>query len=157
MISTSALAADTTTTSTTTGDLSTNVKYHVDESYSWSIHSDIDFDKNKAGAESTVNVTADNGVKINKNVIGDGKKLSIKIKDDQAFEIKNGSTTLTYKVYNSENASGTALKNGDEVVSAVAGTNEASTAMTFVLTTNTTEVAGDYTGTIAYTASIVDK
>lgn len=146
------LAADTPKTTD-----STTLKYYVTQEYEWSIHTEIDFGTDKAGTESTVNKDADNGVKITKNIIPDGKKLSIKIDPKQEFTIANGNTKLNYKVYNANAATGNELTKGAEVVSADAGTNTASTAMTFVLSTNTTEVAGNYTGTITYTASIEEK
>lgn len=98
---------------TTTCD--TNVKYEVTEAYEWTIHSEIDFDKDK-GVNTSVEKTG-NKVSVSKNVIPDGKKLNI-----------------------------------------AAGTNTGSKDLTFTLKTGngTAEVAGKYSGTVTYTASVVN-
>lgn len=60
-------------------------------------------------------------------------------------------------MFNAANASGAKLAPSAEVMSVNAGTNTGSTPLTFKLATTdgTAEVAGDYSGTIAYVASIV--
>lgn len=134
---------------------SADVLYQVAEGYTWTIHSLVDFGDSK-GTENHSTVTKKDAIKVTRNVIPDGKKLSIKLDGDQNdYQVTNGGTKLSYTVAN--DASGTNLISGsDEVMSVAAGTNTGSTDMQFKLetTSGTAEVAGDYTGTIAYIASI---
>lgn len=141
-------AADTTST--------TQVKYAVTGGYTWSVPSEIDFGSDK-GTNATSVVKADEKVAVTKNVIEDGKTLTITAKgsgDDGAFQVKNGNTKLGYtvKVDDSEQV----LTVGGEVLSVPAGTNTKDAALTFTLstTTGTAEVAGTYSGTVTYTASV---
>lgn len=134
----------------------TQVEYEVTQGYEWTIHSDIDFGKDK-GVSATVE-KGNNIVSVSKNIIPDGKTLKITVKGsgtDGAYEIKNGNTTLNYKIKVGESE----IATGGDVMNVGAGTNSASKDLTFVLTTGngTAEVAGSYTGTVTYTASIVDK
>lgn len=130
--------------------------YQVAEGYTWTIHSLVDFGDSK-GINNTSTVTKDNAIKVTRNVIPDGKKLSITLKGDNDYKVHNGNTALTYEVFNAANASGAKLAPSAEVMSVNAGTNTGSTPLTFKLATTdgTAEVAGDYSGTIAYVASIV--
>lgn len=137
---------------TTTG--MTDVKYAVTESYEWTIHSEIDFGEN-AGVNKSVEKTG-NTVSVTKNIIPDGTKLQITVAGsgtDGAFEIKNGSTPLTYTVKKGDNG----ISSGGSVLDVSAGTNAADAALTFTLSTTTkgAEVAGDYKGTVTYTATVV--
>lgn len=132
--------------------------YQVAEGYTWTIHSLVDFGDSK-GTGNTSTVTKDKAIKVTRNVIPDGKKLSITLKGDNDYQVHNGNTALDYKVYNAMDASGTELAPNAEVMFVNAGTNTGDTPLTFKLstTTGTAEVAGDYTGTIAYVASIVNQ
>ena len=134
----------------------TQVKYEVTQGYEWTIHSDIDFGNDK-GVNTTVKKD-NNIVAVNKNIIPDGKTLKITVKGSGtagAYEIKNGNTTLNYTIKDGESE----IATGGDVMNVGAGTNSDSKDLTFVLTTGngTAEVAGNYTGTVTYTASIVDK
>lgn len=175
MVSTSALAANAgisgTSANNTTG--TTTVKYAVTEGYTWSVPSEIDFSKDGGAESKTVNGTATNNeeskVSVSKNVITEGKKLKITAKgsgSNGAFTIKNitdaqnstyGSEELTYTIKVGE--SQTALVADGEVLTVAAGTNTANAALAFTLTTTnkSAEVAGNYSGTVTYTASIVNQ
>lgn len=145
----------------TTG--TTQVKYAVTEGYEWSIPTMIDFDKDKGvGSTSVVEASAEWGdeqkVKVTKNVIADGSQLSITAKGsgaDGAFSVKNGSTVLNYKV-EKPGATATEIAVGGEVLGIPAGTNAGEQALRFTLATSTgtAEVAGNYVGTVTFTADI---
>lgn len=136
----------------------TDVKYLVEDSYAWSIHSEIDFGKN-AGVSTNV-VKEGNKVNVTKNVIQEGKKLNIKVAgsgDQGAFTITNGGgEVLTYHA-NNGGADDIAV-NGD-VLNVNSGTDTGETTMKFTLdtTTKAAEVAGHYNGTLTYTASIINQ
>ena len=137
---------------------STTLTYKVTESYTWTIHSAIDFG-NDAGIKKTV-AKGSNSVAVTKCVLAEGHTLHISIKGSgtsNAFTINNGgSEILNYTVVSS--AIGTsALTSGADVLTNASGAANASTAMTFTLATTTTrpqEVAGTYSGTVTYTAAI---
>lgn len=135
---------------------SADVLYQVAEGYTWTIHSLVDFGDSK-GINNTSTVSKDAGVKVTRNVIPDGKKLSITLKDGNDYKVHNGNTELGYTVTSSA-AGEEALSAKAEVLSVAAGTNTGDTKMTFKLSTanDGSEVAGDYKGTIGYVASIVD-
>lgn len=134
---------------------STTAKYAVTEGYTWTIHDEVDFGSDK-GVNSTSTVDKAEGIKVTKNVIGDGKALSIKLASANDYKVKNGAAELGYTV--SKDAGATTLDAEAEVLKVAAGTNEATQALEFKLSTTTgaAEVAGNYSGTIGYTASIVD-
>ena len=147
------MAAEVSGTSAQDTTVSTDVKYAVTEGYTWSIHSEINFG-NDVGVNKTVEKTG-NTVSVTKNIIPDGKTLKITVKGsgtDGAYEIKNGSTALTYTIKAGE----TEITTGGDVLNVAAGTNTGSKDLTFTLstTTGTAEVAGSYAGTVTYTASI---
>lgn len=132
----------------------TTVKYAVTEGYEWTIHSEINFDKD-AGAGAKTVVKEGNQVNVSKNVIPDGKTLNIAVKgsgNNGEFEIANGNTKLNYTIKDGT----TNIVAGGDVLNLAAGTNTGSKDLTFTLTTTdkTAEVAGNYTGTVTYTASI---
>lgn len=139
---------------------STTLKYEVTSHYTWEIHTDIDFGKDK-GVNTTVDGTAKTGeqkVKVTENVIEEGKKLHITAAGSGAgkeFSVSNGSNTvLNYAVKSEEKA---VAVDGD-VLDVNAGTNAGETKMSFKLSTtkDTAEKAGTYNGTITYSASVVD-
>lgn len=164
MVSTTAFAADVTGTTNSTS-ASTDVKYEVNQGYTWSIHSEIDFGKD-AGTSKTVE-KANNTVSVSNNIIPEGKKLQITVKGNNGgsdtastgngeFAILSGSNTrLTYTIKSGE----TNFSSGDSILDVNAGTNTDSKALTFTLSTTTgaAEVAGSYTGKVIYTANIVDQ
>lgn len=158
MVATTAHAADDVNgTSAEPTTASAHVTYNVTEGYTWNIHSDINFDKD-AGAKGKTVVKQNNVVSVTKNVIKEGKKLHITAKgsgEKDAFTINNGgSEVLNYTVTNG----GTTIEPNGLVMDVVAGTDKDNKDLTFTLTTTNkaAEVAGEYSGTVTYTASIVD-
>ena len=141
---------------------STALHYEVGSHYTWAIHTAIDFGSDK-GINKTVNGAVTDGsdqkVKVTENVIEEGKKLHITAAGSgtaKAFSVTNGSNTvLNYAVKSGDKA---VAVDGD-VLDVNAGTNTGETAMDFKLstTTETAEKAGTYTGTITYSASVVDQ
>lgn len=138
-----AFAADQTDTK------STDVKYEVAQGYEWTIHSEVDFTNGATVSDQTVSVT--------KNVIPNGKQLQIAVKgsgDSSAFSIKSTEgAVLNYAV---KNGSSDVSPNGT-VLTVAAGTSAGSVPLTFVLTKDSVEKAGNYTGTVTYTASIENQ
>lgn len=145
----------------TTG--TTQVKYAVTEGYEWSIPTMVDFDKDKGvNSTSVVEASSEYGdtqkVKVTKNIIGDGKTLSIIAEGSGAggsFSVKSGSTVLNYKI-EKPGAVATEIGVGGEVLGVPAGTNEADQTLRFTLSTSngTAEIAGKYTGTVTFTADV---
>lgn len=163
MVSTSALAATGSADKETTSE-ETTVKYAVTEGYEWTIHSEIDFGADKGANSTEVKGTSSDGnkVEVTKNVIPNGKKLKITVAgsgDSNAFTIKNNDgVTLDYTVNNGDTGASDLIPGG-EVLSVAAGTNNGEKTMVFTLTTGagTAEVAGSYSGTVTYTAEVVNQ
>lgn len=143
----------------------TTVKYSVTESYTWSVPSEIDFTAN-----DTVTANAENGnpqkVMVTKNVIGVGKKLQITAKGsgtNDAFSIvsKNDSASANKEqvLYYSIMVEGSSskLEVGKTILEVNAGKDTDSKALTFTLEKDTVEQAGDYNGTVTYTAAVVNQ
>lgn len=148
------LAADNKTTDTTT------VKYSVEESYTWSVPSEIEF----TSTSDTVIANADSGntqkVKVTKNVIAENKKLQIKAAGSGtsgAFTIQTNEAVriLPYSI-KVGNAVDNLAVNG-VVLEVNAGTNTGVADLTFTLTKDSVEQAGDYNGTVTYTAVVVSQ
>ncbi len=145
-----------------------NVKYEVATTYTWSIHADIDFGKT-AGVDKDVERTT-NTVEVTANTIPENMKLKITVEgsgeaDDthanhKKFTIKNeltgntGTEILEYKVTKDT----TEINPGDTVLEVASGTATDSTTLKYTLhtTKKTAEVAGTYTGTVTYTAEVVN-
>lgn len=148
----------------------TEVKYTVSESYTWSVPSEIDFTKNETVTTSGTTGNTQN-VQVTKSVITPGKKLQIKINessvtaDKGGFGIKttgvNGKiVTLAYEVKAKEGAGDNYTKTlnvGDSVLEVKAGDDTGMTELQFTLKKADIEQAGTYTGTLTYTASVVDQ
>ena len=143
------------------GSQSTTLHYQVGSHYTWEIHSDIDFGKDK-GVKQVVNGEVKKGeqkVKVTENVIEEGKKLHITAAGsgaDKAFTITNGhNTVLGYAVKSGDKT----VAVGGDVLDVNAGTNTGETAMDFKLstTTDTAEKAGTYTGQITYSSSVINQ
>lgn len=136
---------------------STEVKYQVEEAYEWSIHPEINFGKN-AGSNTSVQ-SSGNLIKVTKNVVTEDHKLRITVSGsgkDNVFSISNGkSEILNYTVNNGSKD----LNPGDSVIELDAGTNDGIASLSFTLNTTkkAAEVAGNYSGQVTYTASIVNK
>ncbi len=133
-----------------------DVKYEVTEGYEWRIHGTVDFDKDK-GVNTTVSQDADQTVAVTKNVIAENSHVNIKVAGsgtDGAFTITNGGTEVLSYV---TKAGGAEVATGGDVLNVEAGTNSGEVAMHFDLKTTDkdAEVAGQYNGTLTYTASIV--
>lgn len=178
--------SDTTdTTRTTQGQ--TVVKYEVHESYIWSIPSEINFGSDQgAGKHIYVNPDPDrltpgdpeaigkedtaSVIKVDKNVIPSGTKLVVTAEgsgdpDDNGkrmFTMANAQgDELSYAI----DASGTRLGIGSgtyEVLSLEAGENTKSVDLTFSMVTtgghrNGAEFAGEYKGTVTFTATVENK
>lgn len=142
------ISAETSQPSSSGESGTTQVKYNVASSFTWEIHTDIDFGKN-AGVNQTVNKTAELsddsllGVRVNSNVIPDSTKLVISMDSNNTFKVVNGNTSLSYTV--SKTSGGDALEASDSILEVPAGTNTGSQALYFELdTTNggSSEVAG---------------
>lgn len=145
----------------------TGIAYTVTETYSWTVHSLVDFGDNK-GSNTHSTVSKENAVVVTKNVIRNGYTLKISLSDDNSFKVSTEQgNTLDYRVYNKqwENdiipTSAVPLGIGDTVLTVPAGVNSAKFPLTFDLTTafgtNAAEVAGDYVGVIRYKAEVVHQ
>ncbi len=134
---------------------STTVNYTVEEAYTWSVPSEVTFTAGEGGNVVTADGEDTNPqkVKVENNVIANTKKLQIALGSNQTFKIisKEGAA-LSYKV--TKNSSD--LRSDSVVLEVVAGTNTGEQALTFTLTKDEVEKAGTYTGTLSYTASVVD-
>ena len=137
----------------------TNVKYVVQESYTWSVPTEITFTSNNTEITTSETAGASQNVQVTKNVIPNNKKLVISVTNTD-YKIKtNDGASLNYKV---------SVKGTDEqyieltgekkdVLSVDAGTNTGSATLKFNLTKDSTEKAGTYTGTVSYTSALKDK
>ena len=145
----------------------TTVKYTVTESYTWSVPSEIDFTENVTVKTSGTSGKTQN-VYVSKNVIEPGKKLQITVNSktvasDGGFGIEttganNKSVTLPYAINIREGENYTkALNIGGTVLEVKAGTDTGTAELQFTLTKATIEQAGEYKGTLTYTASVVDQ
>lgn len=153
---------------------STTVKYEVGSSYTWTVPAVINFGSNE-GVNQTVIGEAEtaNGDKVNDgskvtvsdNVIGVGEQLEITAAgsgENQGFVIIAKNTTnnttekLNYTVKVAENQEN--LKANGTVLTVPAGQKSADAKLTFTLTTKKdgSEIAGNYEGTVTYTAAVVD-
>lgn len=136
----------------------TEVKYLVEDSYKWSIHSEIDFGKN-AGINQHV-AKEGNKVEVTENIIPEGKKLNIKVAgsgEEGAFTITNGGTEVL--AYHANNGGSDDIAVNGDVLNVNSGVNTGETTMKFTLdtTTKAAEVAGHYNGNLTYTASIINQ
>ncbi len=168
--------------SKTAGPSTTQVKYEVTEAYEWTVPALIDFGENAGpNAKRVVNTTLEkngantpstgtNGtapkVIVTKNVITDGKSLKITLAptgSSTAFSVKNTEgVELTYAVTVTKTKIGTvdATPNKEinttdkQILEVKAGTNTAEAELKFELSTtsDTSEKAGTYTGTVQFTA-----
>ena len=134
-----ALAAEGTTPDTK----STTVKYTVEQSYEWSVPSDVTF----AGNADSKTPEA---VKVTNNVIPNGMSLYINLGTDP-FEIMSGIDQRTYTV---TDPSGKQLAPGANVLAVPSGKSRDEKALTFNLDRLPVEKAGTYTGTLTYEAKI---
>lgn len=162
-------AEDKVVNSTTHTDLkdsaTVEVKYEVATTYTWTIHTDIDFGKT-AGVDKDVERET-NTVEVKANTIPEKMKLKITIEgsgeadasheNHKKFTIKNGATgteVLGYKVTKDT----TEINPGDTVLEVKSGTSTGSATLKYTLhtTTKNAEVAGEYKGTVTYTSEVVN-
>ena len=134
---------------------STDVKYDVETSYTWTVPSEIDFTGN-----ATVTTSGESGktqnVCVTKNVIPETKKLHIIVSSSTKFTITSAEGKIlnyTVKVDDSDQA----LTAGGTVLDVNAGTSTGNAVLKFELTKDNVERAGNYTGTVAYESSVVTK
>lgn len=123
----------------------TTINYTVTEQYTWAAPATITFTSSGTAQSGTINVT--------KNVIGAGKKLTIKIDASEDFLLKDtadNDNTRTYKI----KKAGTALTAGGTVLEVPAGTNTASQALSFELDAVSVEKAGTYKGTANFVSTV---
>lgn len=155
---------NTTTHPTLTDSQTVKVKYNVATTYTWSIHTDIDFGK-AAGVDKDVE-RENNTVEVKANTIPEGCKLKITVEgsgeedtshgNHKKFTIKNGTKgteVLGYKVTKEDT---TEINPGDTVLEVKSGTNTGSTTLKYTLhtTTKDAEVAGDYNGAVTYISEL---
>lgn len=141
------------------------LEYTVDETYEWSIHKGIDFGAN-AGVNQSIDKDTDkengkNTVAVTKNVLREGKKLHITLKGSgtgDAFTIQNGAAGKEVLSYAVTGIAAGAIDVNGIVLDVASGTNTGSDTLIFTLSTTnkTAEVAGEYTGSVTYTAAVVD-
>lgn len=162
-------AADQVVNSTTHSDLkdsaTVDVKYDVATTYTWTIHTEINFG-NSAGVDKDVERNS-NTVEVKANIIPEKMKLKITVEgsgeqdtsyeNHKKFTIKNGDAgteILGYKV----TKDATEINPGGTVLEVNSGTNTGSTTLKYTLhtTTKNAEVAGEYRGTVTYTSEIVN-
>lgn len=154
MMGMNVFAADENTTNGTT-----NVKYVVQESYTWSVPTEITF--TSANTEITTSGTTGvtQNVQVTKNIIPNKKKLVISVTNNDYKIQTNDGASLNYKV----SVKGTGDQYNEltsakkDVLSVDAGTNTGSATLKFVLTKDSVEKAGTYTGTVSYTSALADK
>lgn len=143
----------------------TNITYAVEEAYSWTIHSLVDFGDSRGANNSSV-VSKENAVVITKNIISSKHHLVISLDPANTLCVKtSGGASLRYEVFNNKWESNAIpsdavpLAAGSTVLTVPSGTNTSSTSMTFRLYTakgeNAAEIAGDYTGVLTYKAEVV--
>lgn len=155
-----------TDTSSTQKSRSTIVKYTVNSSYEWTIHTQVDL--------GTDGKKANNEVHVVHNVISEGKKLKITVAgqgENGEFQIKdnngNGTVVRTYTVKSNQGDSA----NDDSkiaittkvtpVLEVTSGTDAAFAKVDFAMegvnsSNNESEKAGNYQGNVTYTADIVN-
>lgn len=165
-------AADKVVNSTTHHDLkdsaTVNLEYRVATTYTWAIHTDIDFG-DAAGVDKDVERNS-NTVEVKANTIPEKTKLKITVEgsgeqdasyaNHKKFTITNdvtGSTGTEVLGYKVAKADATEINPGDTVLEVLSGTKTGSTNLTYTLhtTKKTAEVAGTYKGTVTYTSEIV--
>lgn len=161
----SAMAADIIDKTEDTENGKTTVTYSVTQTYTWSVPTAITFQNNTGSTITAVadgEAGADNQkVMVTKNVIPAGKKLQISAAgggNEKKFIIASDEgKELAYTLKagtNEESASD--VNSGGVVLSVDAGTNVGSAVLVFTLTKDGIERAGNYSGTVIYTASITD-
>lgn len=135
---------------------STTVTYEVQQGYEWSVPTEIKFtaDSDSVTTSGTTGATQD--VQVTKNVIPNGKNLVISVTNTDFKIATTDGASLNYKVsVKGTDGQFTELKNGNlNVLSVAAGTNTGSATLKFDLTKDSVEKAGNYSGTVSYSAAV---
>ena len=137
----------------------TNVKYTVQQSYMWSVPTEITFTSDNTEITTSGTTGATQDVQVTQNIIPNNKKLVISVtNNDYKIQTTDGAS-LNYKVSvkgtgNQYNELTSAKK---DVLSVNAGTNTGSATLKFELTKDSVEKAGTYIGTVSYTSALADK
>lgn len=132
----------------------TNVKYTVQKSYTWSVPSEIDFNTNTTVTTSGTNGNTQN-VCVTKNVIPEKTKLHIIVSNSNTFTITSEEgKTLNYTVKVGDSTQ--ALTAGGTVLDVNAGTNDGSAVLKFELKKDAVERAGNYKGTVEFVSSVIN-
>ena len=160
MTSVSAFAVDGSSTTTST-NANTTVKYTVATSYTWSVPSEITFTADNASVTTGGTTGTTQNVCVTKNVIPHNTKLQITAAgegDNQEFIIKDSvkKNLLSFAITLGDATSTSTVNPGGVVLEVPASTNSKDTALTFKLSKESVEQAGSYSGTVTYTASVVD-
>lgn len=125
---------------------SAGVAYRIDETYTWAIHTLVDF------SDSNGEVTIADAVVVTESIIPDDKRLSIAVSRGNSFEVSDGKSSLVYQVFETGNEN-TFVTAGEEVLGISSGTSCGSVSLSF-RTSGQKKISG-YTGTISYVAKIV--
>jgi hypothetical protein len=124
----------------------TDLSLTVSQTYEWSAPASITFTTN------ATNETKAGTVSVTSNVIPDGKKLVIKISSTEDFKMTSGTAYRTYQVKKGSSV----LAAGGTVLEVASGSNTGSQSLDFILQSVANPVAGTFTGTCDFEASIVN-
>ncbi len=128
---------------------SATITYDVPSSYEWTIHEAITLTKDNPSVDAYVTVTKAN--------LADGKAVEIKMKGsgtEGAFVMTSGKNTLNYTV-----TYGNKSVTPNESLFVVTSSEKApvkSNAINFALKSTEDIPGGKYTGTVTYTATLID-
>ena len=125
---------------------SAGVAYRIDETYTWAIHTLVDF------SDSNGEVTIADAVVVTDSIIPDDKRLSIAASRGNSFEVSDGKSSLVYQVFETGNEN-TLVTAGEEVLGISSGTSSGSISLSFRVSGQ--KKISDYTGTISYVVTIV--
>lgn len=142
-----------------------DVKYDVATTYNWTIHDEINFGES-AGVQTQV-IRDDNKVTVNDNTIPEKSYLKITVEgsgnpdpdneNHNKFTINNGADGTQILGYN-VNVGGKDIVPGGVILQMNSGvkSDESSVKYTLDTTTEEVEIAGQYRGTVTYTAEVVN-
>lgn len=129
----------------------TNLSYRVNDSYSWSVPSKIEFTE-----DDYLDVSAignDSKIKIFDNIIPAGKKLQISLDDSNSFKLRNSlNNSLNYEVF----INGVRKNAGESILNATYKMDYSEATLSATLVLDGTETASDYSDTLLFVADIVD-
>lgn len=133
---------------------STTVNYSVAQEYQWTVPTDVTIPVANS-------VTVKDAVEVVKNTIPADSKLQITAKVNSADDLvlKNKSFSVHYLAYVGEEAAGDSLVDNSNVLEVYAG-DTGKTSLTFKLNEQGNDnlgAAGTYSGTLGFTAEIVNQ